>query len=153
MTQLMDLSLSKPKTHRICSGLSVVRGLAKKANRGWATRRGAAPSRFSFLKNWANLSHRGSASPRLHRWAVLAVSFERTGVPFALPFMVVQPVGRRIVATALKEQRQVESNELGTFGEAFTPSILTILGVILFMRPRHFFAGGLEGFRGTGAPP
>ena len=33
-----------------------------------------------------------------------------------------------------KEERQVESNELGTFGGVFTPSILTILGVIMFMR-------------------
>jgi amino acid transporter len=35
---------------------------------------------------------------------------------------------------ASREQRQGESNELGTFGGVFTPSILTILGVIMFMR-------------------
>jgi amino acid transporter len=38
------------------------------------------------------------------------------------------------LAPASKEQRPVESNELGTFGGVFTPSILTILGVIMFMR-------------------
>jgi len=40
-----------------------------------------------------------------------------------------------MAAPASKEERgQVESNELGTFGGVFTPSILTILGVIMFMR-------------------
>jgi amino acid transporter len=39
-----------------------------------------------------------------------------------------------VVAPASKEEQQVQSNALGTFGGVFTPSILTILGVILFMR-------------------
>ena len=39
-----------------------------------------------------------------------------------------------MVAPASKEERQVQSNALGTFGGVFTPSILTILGVIMFMR-------------------
>ena len=38
------------------------------------------------------------------------------------------------MSPAAKEKGRVESNELGTFGGVFTPSILTILGVIMFMR-------------------
>ena len=46
----------------------------------------------------------------------------------------VDEVRRPVVSPVSKEERQVESNELGTFGGVFTPSILTILGVIMFMR-------------------
>jgi amino acid transporter len=35
---------------------------------------------------------------------------------------------------AVKKEQALSSNELGTFGGVFTPSILTILGVIMFMR-------------------
>jgi amino acid transporter len=48
--------------------------------------------------------------------------------------MIIQRVWRLVMGQALREQRQGESNALGTFGGVFTPSILTILGVIMFMR-------------------
>ena len=36
--------------------------------------------------------------------------------------------------TAFEHKNQAAKNKLGTFGGVFTPSILTILGVIMFMR-------------------
>ena len=46
-----------------------------------------------------------------------------------------------------KRPPEATSNQLGTFGGVFTPSILTILGVIMFMR-----AGFVVGQAGVGPP-